>query len=203
MKKTLLSVLIAATALGASFAQAQPRGREHERREHERFHTPHWVFDSRFHHDHYYPEVGYSLTVLPAGNLAITFRGGRYFFHSGVWYQPVPAGYIVVHPPRGVVVPVLPPAYTTVVIAGVPYYYANDVYYVQGPGGYVVAEPPAATASPVPQAPPPPGPVAPQASPAPQAGAGVWYYCESAKGYYPYVAECREGWRQVPATPPR
>jgi hypothetical protein len=207
MKKTLVSVLILSTALAASFAQAQPRGerREHERREHERerFHTPHWVFDTRFHHNHYYPEVGYALTVLPAGNVAITFRGGRYFFHSGVWYQPVPSGYVVVHPPRGVIVPVLPPAYTTVVIAGVPYYYANDVYYVQGPGGYVVAEPPAAAAAPVPQAPPPPGPMAPQASPAPQAGAGVWYYCESAKGYYPYVAECREGWRQVPATPPR
>lgn len=24
-----------------------------------------------------------------------------------------------------------------------------------------------------------------------------WYYCGSAKGYYPYVRECPEGWQQV------
>jgi hypothetical protein len=31
--------------------------------------------------------------------------------------------------------------------------------------------------------------------------APTWYYCESARAYYPYVASCLEGWRQVPATP--
>jgi hypothetical protein len=41
----------------------------------------------------------------------------------------------------------------------------------------------------------------------PQAGAVPnqapnWYYCESAKSYYPYVSSCAEGWRQVPASPP-
>jgi len=34
--------------------------------------------------------------------------------------------------------------------------------------------------------------------PAPQ----FWYYCESAKTYYPYVSGCAEGWKKVPATPP-
>ena len=29
-----------------------------------------------------------------------------------------------------------------------------------------------------------------------------WFYCESAKGYYPYVPQCPEPWRAVPATPP-
>jgi hypothetical protein len=97
-------------------------------------------------------------------------------------------------PPAGIVVPVLPPAYTTVWVAGVPYYYANDVYYGPAPGGYVVANPPAEEAA------------APTPAPGPQAAApqtANWYYCESAKAYYPYVAECKEGWRQVPATPPR
>ena len=28
-----------------------------------------------------------------------------------------------------------------------------------------------------------------------------WYYCDSAKGYYPHVASCPEGWRPVPAEP--
>ncbi|MFT4048199.1 MAG: OmpA family protein, partial [Solimonas sp.] len=30
-----------------------------------------------------------------------------------------------------------------------------------------------------------------------------WYYCDSAKAYYPYVQQCPEGWRAVPANPPQ
>lgn len=44
----------------------------------------------------------------------------------------------------------------------------------------------------------PPVVVAPQ-SPAPPVN---WYYCESAKEYYPRVAQCPEAWRLVPAVPP-
>ena len=200
---------IAAIVFGASLlavsAQAQERRglREHER---ERFHTPHWVLDDRYHHNHYYPSLGYSITILPAGNIAVSFRSGRFFFHSGVWYQPAPAGYIVVRPPAGVVVPLLPPAYATVWIGGVPYYYANDIYYVQAPGGYAVAAPPmeamqGAVAQPQsPLAPPPPAGAA-QSAPA-QPAAGTWYYCDSAKAYYPYVTSCNEAWRPVPSSPP-
>jgi hypothetical protein len=36
------------------------------------------------------------------------------------------------------------------------------------------------------------------AGPAPQT---TWYYCDSAKGYYPYVRSCASGWRAVPANP--
>ncbi len=199
----LAALFFAAAPLLVSPAHAEER---HERRDHghERFKTPHWVFDDRFHHNHYYPSVGYSLSVLPAGNTAITFRDGRFFFRAGVWYQRSGPGYVVVRPPLGIVVPVLPPAYTTVWSAGMPYYYANDVYYVEKPGsGYVVAEPPMeASAAPAPVPAPAPRalpPSAPQVAPAAPAS---WYYCESAKAYYPYVSECREGWRAVPAAPP-
>jgi hypothetical protein len=34
------------------------------------------------------------------------------------------------------------------------------------------------------------------------APAPTWYYCTSAKSYYPYVNSCPEGWKAVPATPP-
>ena len=30
----------------------------------------------------------------------------------------------------------------------------------------------------------------------------VWYYCDGAKAYYPYVSNCPGGWRTVPAAPP-
>jgi hypothetical protein len=29
-----------------------------------------------------------------------------------------------------------------------------------------------------------------------------WYYCDEAKSYYPYVAQCPGGWRAVSPTPP-
>ena len=30
-----------------------------------------------------------------------------------------------------------------------------------------------------------------------------WYFCKSAKGYYPYVKECPEGWQKVLPQPER
>lgn len=43
--------------------------------------------------------------------------------------------------------------------------------------------------------PPPPDYIAPP-GPAPQP---TWYYCDSAKGYYPYVRSCASAWRAVAA----
>jgi len=191
--------------LACSVAMAQDRHELHRRDG--GYHTSHWVYDDRYHHGHFYPAIGYSVTILPTGYTSVTFSGRRFFFHWGVWYQPAGPGFVVVRPPVGVVVPVLPPAYTPVWVAGVPYYYANDVYYRGAAGGYVVSAPPPGAELP-PGAPPPPAGVPPvaQTVPAPAPAAppapAMWYYCESAKAYYPYVAECKEGWREVPATPP-
>lgn len=101
------------------------------------------VLDARYHHDHYYPVRGYVTATLPAGALSVNYRGGSWFFHSGVWFRPQGLRYVVAVPPAGIVVPALPPAHVTVWMGGVPYYYANSVYYVYGPAGYVVAAPPA------------------------------------------------------------
>ena len=38
--------------------------------------------------------------------------------------------------------------------------------------------------------------------PAPSVQASYWYYCHAAKGYYPYVRECPEGWQRVSPKPP-
>lgn len=37
---------------------------------------------------------------------------------------------------------------------------------------------------------------------APAQQLGMWYHCDSAKAYYPYVKQCAGAWRPVPATPP-
>ena len=51
----------------------------------------------------------------------------------------------------------------------------------------------------------PPVVVVPPQAPAPAPALGpptqYWYYCEPAKGYYPYVPSCPGGWRAVPAIP--
>jgi hypothetical protein len=172
----------------------RPPERREVQREH--FRTRHLVYDNRFHHDRYYPRLGYSIGVLPPGHVSITFRGAPFFFHSGVWYRRSGASFVVVRPPIGIIVPILPPGYATVVVAGRPYYYANEVYYVQSSGGYAVAEAPVGVPDDAAATPPP---QAGSAGAAP--GGGTWYYCESSKTYYPYVSECREGWRAVPATP--
>jgi hypothetical protein len=105
-------------------------------------------FDSRYHHDHYYPAPGYVAHGLPPG---AAYVGGRYWYGGGVWYEPWGPRYRVIVPPVGLVVPVLPSAYVTLRIGGLPYYYANGIYYSAAPSGYVVVAPPAG-AEVVPQA---------------------------------------------------
>jgi len=37
---------------------------------------------------------------------------------------------------------------------------------------------------------------------APAEAGNWWYYCESTRGYYPYVKECPAGWQRVSPVPP-
>jgi hypothetical protein len=53
---------------------------------------------------------------------------------------------------------------------------------------------------PVPVAPAQPTTYIEQGSGPADAG-GWWYYCDTARGYYPYVKECPSGWQRVPAAP--
>lgn len=156
-RRAALIVLLAAFGSLAGPAAAQPHG-DHRG---PGYHDPHGQvhLDQRYHHDHYYPPRGWAVPVLPGGAIGITFGGGSYYFHGGVWFRPWGGRYVVVVPPVGIVVPVLPPAYVTLWIGGAPYYYANGVYYAAAPGARytVVAPPPGAeTAQPA----PPPSPAA-------------------------------------------
>lgn len=108
---------------------------------------PGYVFDRRYHHDHYYPPRGFFARGLPRSYLVLYFGGMPYYYGYGIWYRPSGLGFVVVTPPYGIVVPALPPYYTTIWVGGVPYYYANNVYYVWQPAaqGYVVTQPPASS----------------------------------------------------------
>ena len=129
-----------------------------------RYQTPHWEFDARHSHNHYYPARDYVVTTLPPESLHLVFGGNHFYFKAGVWFRPNGPNFIVVTPPAGVAIPTLPPSYTTLWIGGVPYYYANGVYYAQNPGvpGYMVVAPPpgyeTATIQPTLSPPPPAAP---------------------------------------------
>jgi hypothetical protein len=135
------ALVLALLALGCGLASAQRNDRDG------RDDRPHrgMVYDTRYHHNHYYPSVGFYAASLPVAALAVGFGRDRFWFNSGVWYRPYGGGYRVVLPPFGAVVPLLPPDYVTVRLGGLPYFYANGVYYAAydaGPG-YVVVAPPA------------------------------------------------------------
>jgi uncharacterized protein DUF6515 len=137
-----LSLLAVAPRSSADEHWNGNRYREHEFREHE-FHEREYL-DARYHHDHYYPPVGFAFGALPGGYVLVRHQGVSFYFAGGVWYSAAaPGRFVVVAPPVGVLVPVLPPFYATVWVRGIPYYYANSVYYVQSPQGYVVVNPPA------------------------------------------------------------
>jgi hypothetical protein len=84
---------------------------------------------------------------------------------------------------------------------GPPYrYYHPRPYYIYSPPPTVIVEqPPTYVQQPAaPPAPPPPPPPAPPAPRAPSAQQTYWYYCESARAYYPNVPTCPEPWIKVP-----
>lgn len=55
---------------------------------------------------------------------------------------------------------------------------------------YTQQQPQAVIVQPYPTAVPAPPPPPPQ---------NLWYYCDSIRGYYPYVTTCPGGWRAVPS----
>ncbi|WP_022979381.1 DUF6515 family protein [Ideonella sp. B508-1] len=151
MPRALAAALLAAALLPVCAAQAQPHPPG--------FHGPGpWPmhFDDRYHHNLWYPNVGWSVAAAPVGGISVAFGGGNFLFHGGVWFHPVGPRWVVVTPPVGIIAPMLPPAYTTLWVGGLAYYYANGVYYLpDGPAGYRVVEPPTGVASVQPVAPPP------------------------------------------------
>jgi hypothetical protein len=135
---------ITALLLGGlvSIAAYADRHDRDERRNHSRNEMH---YDTRFHHDRYYPHSGRIINVLPEHRHRVYYHDHDYYFHAGVWYRPHGSSFIVVAPPPGIIVPILPPFYSTIWVSGIPYYYANDTYYVWRPdrNGYEVTAPPA------------------------------------------------------------
>lgn len=71
-----------------------------------------------------------------------------------------------------------------------PYWYYPPPYYVYTPPTVVVQEPPVYIQQ-------QPAPAEPDPA-APPAAESYWYYCPSAREYYPRVPTCAEAWIKVP-----
>ena len=74
-----------------------------------------------------------------------------------------------------------------------PYWYYPPPYYTYTPPAVVVQEPPVYVQQPQQQV-----TVQPQQPAQAAPTEGYWYYCASAKGYYPSVQTCSEPWVKVP-----
>ncbi len=122
---------------GSQYFERVEQGRD-------RYRSPSWQLDMRFHRDRYYPRHGSVVNALPPGYRDFRFRGSHYYFQGGVWFRSYGPNFVIGAPPFGLVIPFLPYDYTTLWLGSVPYYYANDVFYTQYPygSGYVVVEPP-------------------------------------------------------------
>jgi len=158
MKHSAAAFLGAAVLLSPTFVHAEGTGaitravqhgggrddhRDDHRGDHRDGGRPGYVYDNRYGHNHYYPPRGYAVGALPRGYVTVGYRGGPYYYHSGIWYRRGPSGFLVVRPAIGLFVPALPGFYTTLWWGGVPYYYADDVYYRYYSGrGYQVVDAP-------------------------------------------------------------
>ena len=67
-----------------------------------------------------------------------------------------------------------------------PWYYPPPYYHYPAPAYYVPAQPITYIE---------------QSSTQAAEQGGWWYYCDTARGYYPYVKECPSGWQRVSPTP--
>jgi len=102
-------------------------------------------YDTRYNHNHYYPPIGLSISLISRPYQRLYYRDSDYYFDvTGVWYSRSGASFSVVMPPVGIVVPLLPAEYSTIWVDSSPYYYAGGVYYAWRPSvsGYVVVPAP-------------------------------------------------------------
>jgi hypothetical protein len=100
--------------------------------------------DSKYGHEHVYPDRGTIVQAVPQASSVVNYAGLSYRFYDGVWYEPRGPAFMVVEPPIGLVVPALPPFATTLSSEGANYVYANDTFYRARPelGGYQVVNDP-------------------------------------------------------------
>jgi hypothetical protein len=137
----LLSTFLSIVVM-SSYGVAQTNERPPSEGQFEPFHKHH---DTRFGHDHFYPDRGSIIREVPKEAATVSYAGLSYKFDEGIWYEPRGPAFMVVAPPIGLVVQSLPTFATLLARSGQVYIYCNDVYYRPRPdvNGYEVVNDPA------------------------------------------------------------
>ncbi len=92
-----------------------------------------------------YHKRGHEVRYLPTRHREIRVGGHPYYYASGMFYQPITGGYVVVGAPIGARVNMLPPGYISFGFGTSRYFYVNTTYYLWSnqTREYVVVEKPA------------------------------------------------------------
>jgi len=108
-----------------------------------RGHSPRYAYSPSYGHSHRYVRPPRYVTTLPAGYRRHNWNGNPYYYHSGYWYRPNGASYVVAAAPYGLYVPYLS-SYSSLWFGSTRYYYSEGNYYNYEPArrGYVVARSP-------------------------------------------------------------
>jgi hypothetical protein len=130
--------------------------------------------DTRFGHDHSYPDRGAIVREVPKDAAVVSYAGTSYRFHDGVWLEPRGPVFMVVAPPIGLIVATLPTFSTVLAQRGKTVLYANDTFYLPRPdvGGYEVINDPSEPSDDPKKDPPSAAPAVALAA-APAAGAAI------------------------------
>jgi hypothetical protein len=82
--------------------------------------------------------IGDIVGKLPARHVRIDYRGQRYFYHDGLFYQRHARGFVVVRPVAGMRISSLPRGYTTVRTGDTVIYRYRHSSYRRVNGMYIV-----------------------------------------------------------------
>jgi len=137
-----LFAAVLVTCLNTTHSSAQSGGQHRSGEQPESYHKHH---DTRYGHDHLYPDRGAIVHDLPRGTIGINYADVSYRYHDGIWLETRGSAFVVVAPPIGIIVPTLPTFSTVLAQGGETYLYANETYYRPRPdlGGYEVVNEPA------------------------------------------------------------
>jgi hypothetical protein len=75
-----------------------------------------------------YPH-GRIIQTLPRGHVVVRVDNSPYYYHSGVFFKPVPRGYQVIVGPPGAAVKILPRGHKKVRLGGVWHYHFHGTYF--------------------------------------------------------------------------
>jgi len=127
--KTLIGILgtiFLCASFTSTFAQQHKHHQSVQKQRHQKVHrhNPHHRYSKL-------PRWGKSYTVAPKKAAIIAHKGINYHFHSGIFYRPLAANFIIAPAPIGVRIHTLPKKKIKFLHSGKEYFYYYGTYYAK------------------------------------------------------------------------